>query len=390
MDLERIRADTPGTRRGSHLLACGSSLMSSGTHRAVTSFLDLELDIGGYEAALAEHDRLEAVYDSIARLIGATRDEIAIVENATVAWCQAFYSLELGPGDRIVTCEAEYGANYVAYLHRAARDGIQIDVIPNTTSGQVDVDALDAMLDERVKLVSTTWIPTNGGLVNPAAEIGAVARAHGVPYLLDACQAVGQMPVDVGTLGCDFLSATGRKFLRAPRGTGFLYVRDEWIDRLHPPVIDHYSADWTALDSYRLRDDARRFENWENAYALRAGLGVAVDEALALGLDAIQDRAWGLADRLRDLLRGLPGAEIRDLGDRPCAIVSFTVAGLDPDPVVAELCAEGIAIGTSTPASTLLDSTARSLPTVFRAAPHYYNDEADLGRLVDALAARLG
>ncbi|MCP5028463.1 MAG: aminotransferase class V-fold PLP-dependent enzyme [Actinomycetia bacterium] len=386
MNIDEIRSDTPGTAHGIHLLAAGSALMPCPVIDAVKDHLDLEARVGGYEAHRLEMDRLEAVYDSVAALVGGRAREIALVENATVAWCQAFYALPFGPGDRVLTCEAEYGANYVAYLQRARRDGIVIDVVPSTQSGSVDVDALDAMIDDRVKLIATTWIPTNGGLVNPAAEIGRVARAHGVPYLLDGCQAVGQMPIDVAELGCDFLSATGRKFLRGPRGTGFLWVRGDLIPDLEPAMIDHYAADWVATNDYELRPDARRFENWENAYALRAGLGAAVDYALDLGIDTIQDRAWGLAARLRSGLTAIPGAKVRDLGDEKCAIVSFTIDGVDPVARVAELRQAGITIGTTDPASTRLDAEARGLPMMFRAAPHYYNTELE----VDVLLSSLG
>ncbi|MCP4083542.1 MAG: aminotransferase class V-fold PLP-dependent enzyme [Actinomycetia bacterium] len=385
MNLDALRSDTPGTAHGIHLLAAGSALMARPVITAVKDHLDLEVQIGGYEAHARQRDQLEGVYDSVATLVGGRADEIALVENATVAWCQAFYALPFEPGDRVITCEAEYGANYVAYLQRVRRDGIVVDVAPSTPSGHLDTEALDAMIDDRVKLIATTWIPTNGGLVNPAAEIGRVARAHGVPYLLDACQAAGQMPVDVEELGCDFLSATGRKFLRGPRGTGFLWVRGELISDLEPPMIDHYAADWVATNTYELRPDARRFENWENAYALRAGLGVAVDYALDLGLDTIQERAWGLAARLRAGLSDIDGAQVRDLGDQQCAIVSFTIEGVDPVARVAELRAGGISIGATDPASTRLDAEARDLPMMFRAAPHYYNTEAEVDALLDAL-----
>ena len=385
LDIDSIRADTPGTAKINHLLACGSSLMPQQVLEAVTDFLVDETEMGGYEAALAHDDRLSGVYDSVARLVGSSPEEIALVENATVAWCQAFYSIPFERGDRVITCQSEYGANYVAYLHLAERDGIVIDIVPNTPSGQIDVEALDAMIDDRVKLISITWIPTNGGLVNPAAEVGRVARKHGVLYLLDACQAVGQMPVDVDALQCDFLSATGRKFLRAPRGTGFLYARSSVLTDLHPPVVDHFSADWTGVGSYELRPDAKRFENWENAYALRAGLGVAAEYAIDLGLDAIQTRAWGLAASLREALADFPGAVVRDLGDDPCAIVSFTIDGLHAPDVVPSLRRDGICIGTSNPESTLVDSTRRELPDLFRAAPHYYNTEAEIDQLVGAL-----
>lgn len=384
IDIARVRADTPGLNHVNHLLAAGSALVSQPVLDAVTEHLTLESEIGGYEAHAARSTQLDGVYDSVARLVGAKPNEIAILENATVAWCAAFYSIDFEPGDRILTCSAEYGANYVAYLQMKERVGIEIDVIPSTPSGAIDTEALEAMMDDSVKLIAITWIPTNGGLVNPAAEVGRIANDHGVLYLLDACQAVGQMPVDVAELGCDFLSATGRKFLRAPRGTGFLYVRESLIAGIEPAVIDHFAASWDSIDSYTLRPDARRFENWENAYALRAGLGVAVEYALDLGLEDIQERAWGLAEYLR---RGLSdaGAVIRDAGEIHCAIVSFTMPGLDPHETVARLRKSKISIGASTPASTLLDATARNLPVVMRAAPHYYNTEADIDALLAAL-----
>ena len=325
------------------------------------------------------------VYASAARLINAAPEEIALTENATVAWQMAFYALTFAPGDRILTAEAEYAANYVAFLQVAKRTGAVIDVVPSDASGQLDVAALERMIDERVKLIAITWVPTNGGLVNPAAAVGRVARAHGITYLLDACQAVGQMPVDVAALGCDLLAATGRKFLRGPRGTGFLYVRKALLERLEPPMLDHFAAPWVARDRYQLRDDARRFETWENNYAARLGLGVAIDYALAIGLDAIEGRCRLLAGRLRAGLSRIPGITLRDLGPAPSAIVSFTVAGEEARDVVARAGRAGITIGVSNPSSTRLDAEARGLPPVVRASPHYYNSEAEIDRLVHLL-----
>jgi selenocysteine lyase/cysteine desulfurase len=294
----------------------------------------------------------------------------------------AFYAQPFEAGDRILTAEAEYAANYVAFLQMARRTGVAIDVVPSDRDGALDTAALERMIDGRVKLIAITWVPTNGGLVNPAAAVGKIARAHGIPYLLDACQAVGQMPVDVAAIGCDMLAATGRKFLRGPRGTGFLYVRRSLLDRLEPPMIDHFAAPWVARDRYQLRDDARRFETWENNYAARAGLGAAVDYALDLGLDAIEARCRALADRLRAGLADIPGITLRDLGRQPSAIVSFTVAGHDAKDVVAGAAHADITIGASQPSSTLIDAEARSLPPLVRASPHYYNTEDEIDRLV--------
>ena len=290
------------------------------------------------------------------------------------------------PGDRILTARAEYAANYVAFLQVARRMGVAIEVVPDDQDGVLDPEALRRMIDDRVRLIAITWIPTNGGLVNPAGEVGRIARELGVPYLLDACQAVGQMPVDVAALGCDMLSATGRKFLRGPRGTGFLYVRRELLRGLEPPMIDHFGAPWVAAEVYRLRDDARRFETWENNYAARLGLGVAVDYALAVGLEADRGALPGAggtaprrpasASRARDCTTSAP---------HPAAIVSFSIDGIEAEAIKASCAAAGVNVSTSRPSSTLLDATARSLPTLVRASPHYYNSEEEIERLLAVL-----
>jgi cysteine desulfurase/selenocysteine lyase len=388
MDFDRIRADTPAAAKQSFLLSAGASLMPRPVVDAIIDHIRLEERIGGYAAADQQQERLDGIYDSVAALLHADRDEIALVENATVAWQMAFYAMPWAPGDRILTTQAEYAANYVAYLQMAKRKGVIVEVVPNDASGALDPEALRQMIDERVRLISITWIPTNGGLVNPAAAVGRIAREAGVPFLLDACQAVGQMPIDVRAIGCDMLAGTGRKFLRGPRGSGFLYIRKALLLQLEPPMIDHFAAPWTSTAGYTLRPDARRFEHWENNYAARLGLGAAIDYARAIGMTAIEQRCRILADRLRDGLESLEGICLHDLGRNPSAIVSFSVRGCPARAVLAAAAAEAIVIGASPPASTRLDSESRGLPVILRASPHYFNTEADVDRLVD-LAARL-
>jgi selenocysteine lyase/cysteine desulfurase len=386
IDLARARAETPGSAHVVHFNNAGASLMPRPVLDAVVGHLRDEARMGGYEAAERAEAKIARTYEAAAALLNCAPDEIAMAENATRAWDMAFYGLRFGPGDRILTCACEYASNYIAFLQVARRTGAVIEVVPNDESGQISLDALEAALDERVKLVSLTHVPTNSGLVNPAEAVGRVARAAGVPVLLDACQSAGQMPLDVEALGCDMLAATGRKYLRGPRGTGFLYVRRAMLERLKPPFLDLRAAEWTSPQRYRMRPDARRFESWEAGIANRIGLGVAIDYALGWGLEAIRERVFALAEGLRARLSGIPGVAVRDLGLTRCGIVSFTVAGTDADAVRAALAQRAINVSVSAASSTRLDMDARGLPAVVRASVHYYNSEAELDRLAAALA----
>ena len=388
IDVERARRDTPGCAHVLHFNNAGASLMPRPVLDAVTGHLQLEARIGGYEAAAAAEGALEHVYDTAARLLGCGRDEIAFVENATRAWDMAFYAFAatLRPGDRILTATAEYASNYIAYLQAAKRTGAVIDVIPNDAHGRLSIEALERAIDTRVKLIAITHVPTNGGLVNPAAAVGCVAREAGIPYLLDACQSAGQMPLSVDEIRCDMLSGTGRKYLRGPRGTGLLYVRRSMLERLEPPLLDLHAATWVARDHYEIRPDARRFENWETNFAAKIGLGVAIDYALSLGLSAIRSRVYELAGDLRDRLGELRGVTVRDLGAERCGIVTFTVEGSEPAAIKARLAAERINVTTSSQAGSRLDMEARGLTGLVRASVHYYNTEDEIVRFVGTLA----
>jgi selenocysteine lyase/cysteine desulfurase len=390
IDVDRARAQTPGVAHVAHLNNAGAALSPSPVLAAVVEHLERESEIGGYEAAAERADRIEHTYDAIARLIGCERDEIGVVENATRAWDMAFYAMRFAAGDRILTTQVEYASNYIALRQVADRTGAVIEFIPDDPSGAVDVDALAAMIDERVKLVSLVHVPTQGGLVNPAAAVGAVTRAARVPLLLDACQSVGQMPVDVSEIGCDILSATGRKFLRGPRGTGFLYVRRDLIEQLEPPLLDVHAADWLDDGSYRVRPDARRFENWECNYAAKIGLGAAADYALSWGLGAIRERVFELGATLRERLAATRGVTVHDLGRERCGIVTFSVAGMAAAEVAAALRAKRVNVSVSPPSYSKVDFNRRSLGEIVRASAHYYNTDAELDLLADVVAALAG
>jgi selenocysteine lyase/cysteine desulfurase len=386
MDVEALRAVTPGCAHRLHLNNAGAALLSQPTIDVMTGHLRLEAEIGGYEAADAAADRIAAVYQGLADLVGGRPEEIALFDNATHAWNAAFYSLPLRAGDRILTGRAEYGSNVLAYLQVARRSGVEVVVVPNDEYGQLDTAALADLVDERTGLIGVSHVPTSGGLVNPAAEIGRIARRAGVPFLLDATQSVGQFPIDVEELGCDLLTGTGRKFLRGPRGTGFLWVREGMLSRLDPYVAEVRSATWDGGRGFTWADGARRFETWENSYLNVLGLGEAVRQALELGMPAIGERTRALGARLRALLDDLPGVTTHDLGRDRCAIVTASVAGVPAAKVAAFLAGEGINVTTTLAEDTQFDTEDRGVHPLVRLSPHYYNTEQELDRAADLLA----
>ncbi len=387
LDIDQLRRDTPGIAHVAHFNNAGAALPPEPVLRAVVEHLQTEARIGGYEAASAAQEATAATYAAVGELLGCQSDEIALVDCATRAWEAAFHSLPLKAGDRILTGQAEYASNVLSYLHAERRRGVTVEVIPDDAHGQFDVAELERRMGPDVGLVALTHVPTNGGLVNPAAAVGAVARAAGVPFLLDACQSAGQIALDVRDLRCDMLSATGRKYLRGPRGTGFLYVRRDFAERLEPATVDLHSATWISRSEYRLAPGARRFETWESAVANRIGLGVAVRYALDIGIGAISHRTAMLADRLRAALRVLPGVTVRDKGERLCGIVTFTKAGETASLLSARLRRQAINTSVAVREHTRFDMDERCIDEMVRASVHCYNTDEEIARLVAAVAA---
>lgn len=388
IDVEAVRSETPGCAEVVHFNNAGSALPPAAVLDEVVGHLRLEAGIGGYEAARAAADRLAAGYESIARLVGARPDEIAYVENATRAWDMAFYGIPFRRDERILTTTSEYASNGIAYAQVARRYGVRVEVVPDDEHGQISLAALREMLAAGgVRLVSVNHVPTHDGLVNPVAAVGALAREAGALFLLDACQSVGHLRIDVAEIGCDMLSATGRKFLRGPRGTGFLYVRSAVLDELEPPFLDLHAARWTGPGDYEPVAGARRFETWERFVAGQLGLGVAADYALALGAGAIEERVIGLAAALRTALAGIPGVTVRDRGERRGGIVTFDRAGREAAAIQDRLAAERINVSVTEVGQFRHDAEPGGPRARVRASVHYYNTEAEIERFAEVIAA---
>src|SRR6476469_751853 len=384
IDLEAVRAQTPGCHRGVFLDSAGSSLPPVRVLDEVVNHLRREAEVGGYRAAEERLDDLEAGYAVLASVLDCHPDEVAFTDSATRSWLAVFDAIPLAAGDRILCTEAEYAGNAIPLLRRAEEVGAVVEAIPSDAMGAVDVAALRSLLDERVRLVSLVHVPTNGGLVNPVAPVVEAAHEVGALVMLDACQSVGQ--VQVTGRGADIITGTGRKWLRGPRGTGFLVVRRPVLESLHPRQVDLHSGTWVGPDRYELRDDARVFELWESNIADRLGLVAAFQYAHDLGLDAI---AAAVADRGEHLRRGLaelPGVTVHDLGSQRCGLVTFSVSGVPAAEVRDRLREKGVTVTVSGVTSTRYDMTRRGLDEIVRASPHYFVSPAQLDEAVAAVA----
>jgi selenocysteine lyase/cysteine desulfurase len=381
------REETPGCANRVHLNNAGAGLMPRSVLDAIVGHLNREANFGGYESADDAAEAVSDAYANVACLLGAQPRNIAVVENSTVAFFQALTAFDFHPGDVIVTTRNDYISNQLAYLSLARRRGIEVRRAADLEAGGADPQSVRELLrDPCVKLLAVTWVPTNSGLMQAVETLGEIAESAGVPYLVDACQAVGEIPIDVAQLRCDFLSATARKFLRGPRGIGFLYVSDRALKRGDFPLyIDMRGADWVAADSFEPAPDARRFENWEFPYGLVLGLGEAARYALGAGVEPGGRRARNLAASLRRKLSALPGFRVLDRGKELAAIVTVEVAGWDAPELVTLLRQRGINSSASLRAYAVIDMAEKRAASALRLSPHYYNSEEELDAVIEAL-----
>jgi selenocysteine lyase/cysteine desulfurase len=387
LDLARLRAETPGCASRIHFNNAGSGLMATPVLEAITEYLELEAELGGYEAADAREEAIHDFYAATAQLLGCKARNIAFASNATDAFARALSSIPFASGDLILTTRDDYISNQIAFFSLRKRFGVDVVHAPNVPEGGVDVGAMERLMRERrPRLVAVTHIPTNSGLVQPVAEIGRRCRELEQLYLVDACQSVGQYAIDVEQLGCDFLSATGRKFLRGPRGSGLLYVSDRALAVGYEPLfIDMRGARWVGPEDYRQVETAARFEDWEFSYATLLGSAAAIRYALTVGIDVIAERTPALGAALRERLAELDGVRIFDRGRRRCAIVTFTVDGWNSEVLMTELRRRRINSSVSAREHALYDFTDKGVEACVRMSPHYYNTEQEVDEVVDAV-----
>ncbi|MFG6197576.1 aminotransferase class V-fold PLP-dependent enzyme [Nonomuraea sp. JJY05] len=387
--LQTLRDDTPGCASVVHFNNAGCGLLARPVLEAMLAHLRLEAAIGGYEAAAARQAEVRDFYAATAGLINCSPDNIAFAGSATDAYTRALSAIPFEPGDVILTTRNDFISNQIAFLSLRKRFGVEIVHAPDHADGSgVDVEAMAALMrSRRPRLVAVTHVPTNSGLVQPVAEIGRHCRELELLYLVDACQTVGQYEIDVEEIGCDLLTATCRKFLRGPRGSGFLYVSDRVLRAGYEPLfIDMYGARWVAPERYRPVETAARFEDWEFPYSAVIGSAVATRYALQVGLPRIAERTPALAARLRDRLAAVPGVRLLDRGPRPAALVTFEIEGWQPQPFKEAMDAQRINSALSFREFAQYDFGDKDVEWALRLSPHYYNTEEEVDRVAAAVA----
>ncbi len=386
--IRRFRAETPGTAHRIHLNNAGAALMPQPVIDAIQQHLQLEIEIGGYEAEAAAQGDIEEYYNVMSRFLNCEPGNIAYAANATDAYNRALSSIPFEEDDVILTTMNDYVSNQIAFLELHKRYGIRLVRVEDAPEGGVDVELMrDLIKKYEPTLVAVTHVPTNSGLVQPVETIGEICEEEEVLYLVDACQSAGQIPLDVNKVKCDFLSATYRKFLRGPRGAGFLYVSDRALELgMEPLFVDLHSATWIEPNMYELRLDARRFELWERPHSLMLGSKACIEYALEIGMENIEPRVKHLANLTREKLAALPGVRVLDRGAERCGIVTAWIANHTPKQVKAHLAKSKINTSFQQLNNAVIDFAEKGVDWALRVSPHYYNTEEDIEILIQTLS----
>jgi cysteine desulfurase/selenocysteine lyase len=388
MDINTVRKDTRGCADKIFLNSAGSSLVPAVVTEQMIAYLEQEAQIGGYALANTRAVELKEFYKEAAVLLNCENTQIAFTTSATDAYAKAISSVKFAHGDVVLTTDDDYISNQLSFLSLKERFGVTIIRAANGANGSLDLQAFEKLvIAYQPKLIALTHIPTSSGLVQPAEEVGSICRKYDILYLLDACQSVGQLVVDVQKIGCDFLTATGRKFLRGPRGTGILYVsarvlRSETV----PLIFDMQAAKWSGFDSYELVDTAARFEFWEASAAGKLGLTAALKYANTVGMQNIETYNASLMAQFRLRLKEVKGLQLHDRGQQLSNILTFTIENKTIEEICQRLNDHQIYYSLSFKDFALIDFTKKNLERAIRFSPHYFNTIEELEKVVTILS----
>jgi len=387
MIIESIRADIPHYGDKLFLNSAGSSLMPKSVREVINQYLIDEEMYGGYKLADIRSDELEQFYHQAAQLLNCKSQNIAFAHDATDAYIKALSSIDFKEGDIIITSQDDYSSNQIQFISLQQRLGIQIKRIRTLENGDIDLNHFsDLIKEQKPKLVAITHIPTNSGKIQDVQSIGQLCSQEDIIYLVDACQSVGQIPVDVQDINCDFLSATGRKFLRGPRGTGLLYVSDKILNQqFYPLFIDGFGAKWTGSEHFEIKQSAKRFQTWEAPFAMVLGLAEALRYANDIGMDHIHARNQQLMQHFRGKLNTISGLQVFDTGSQLSNITTIKKNGKSLEETENFLTLHQVFYSVSTLEWGLLDFTDKGVDWVIRLSPHYFNTIEELDCVCEIL-----
>ena len=387
MNIESLRNDTPACKELIHLNNAGASLMPKKVADAIHRYIDLESTIGGYEIAEMMKAEIEDFYKVSADFLNCKPENIAYTGSATDSYGRALSSIPFKSGDVILTTDNDYISNFIAFISLKKRFGVELVRVKNTEIGEVDLEDFDQKIKKySPKLVAVTHIPTNSGLIQPVEEVAGLLKNKEIIYLVDACQSLGQIPVDVQKIGCDFLSGTTRKFMRGPRGAGILYASDKVLDLgLEPTILDMKGATWTAAEEYQSVQTARKFEFYEIPYALLLSSKEAIQYILSIGIENIAQRNQVLCKSRKEKLSEIPHLRLLDKGSKTGSIITFHIPGKSPETIKQKLRDKKINISLGFRGNALIDFSEKGVDWAIRASPHYYNTEDELSRFVEEL-----
>jgi len=386
IDLNAIRQETSGCMDKIFLNSAGGSLMPKIVAETMTDYILLEQQHGAYESVAKKSEQLNRFYVEAAKLINTQPDNIAFTVSSTDAYAKALSSIEFRDGDVIITTNDDYVSNQMAFFSLQKKRGVKLIRVKNLPDHELDLEDLENLIRKyNPKLVAVTHIPTNSGLIQNVEGVGKICRQYDVLYLVDACQSVGQIVVDVKKIGCDLLTATGRKFLRGPRGTGFLYVSDKVLAKNMAPVfLDMNGAQWTDFDDYTLLKTAKRFELWETSISSFLGLTEALHYANGIGMQNIESYNKKLAETLRTGLLN-NGLRVLDQGQNLSSIVTFVDQNGDIENLYRILKENNVYFSVSNKSNALIDFTMKDLDRAIRLSPHYFNTSEEIEEVVEML-----
>lgn len=361
-----------------YLNNAGAALMSEKTYNIIMSHMKLEMELGAYQAAQSVKSEIEQFYLNAAKLINANSvDEIAFMDSASRGWNMAIYGLRMSAKDTIITLSSEFGTNLITIFDKAKKANANVKILNCDINGDFSLNELEECLKKGAKFIAISHVVAHGSIINPVEEIGKLAKQYGCTYIVDGCQAVGQIPVNIDMLNCDAYITTGRKWLRGPRGTGFLYINK--MAEIDTTQLDLASADLIFdkdlnISDIQIRNDAKRFELWERSIANVLGLSNAIQESFFH--DSMLNNMRNHVNLIRSEIIDNRNFTLIGKEKSESLIIGFYLNNPEKESIVERSFKDvDISISTMHDWDCPLHFPKNGATKIFRIAPHYYTDE---------------